>query len=737
MIYSLIYILPLSIISAYTLIPGIMNDRQPSNPLWSLLVILPMVILLCELKNVDSKRRIIILSSVVSLLIGVILVTKRETRAEWFSENSWIGYALCVSVAVFGIGEMIKRSHKLKLITGIIMLGVLISSLWLKIINNKFCFAAAMFLILTIIMEEVRHQDRQDGLLRKFVVRIIPFLVLEGFLLVLIPIRNVPYDWAITKKAINKISDGITILIQSIEDIDSAGNLDSSVGFSENSKMSGNVGEKPKEVMKLDAGIYSPSVVYLDGKYFEDFDGKSWSEAEKSYPYMMDTIETCCATAMLQGDIYRDYCKNEEIKITYTGQNTRYVFAPVKTLVSDAHFKDTEVSYSENEILFDEKKGNTTSYRIKYIYLNRNNETFPVLCENGEKITKEIWDNECLRHGLEGKEEYSFENFLAYRENLYNDTLNPNALSRDDLSPDVCAFLDEALDGAQTDYEKLCALERAFSDFEYTTNPGALPKEVDSPTAFLDYFLLESKRGYCNSFATAFSLLCRAEGIPVRMVHGYCVTECQKGIKSIQSTMAHAYPEAYLKGAGWLVFDPTPGYAVNNTWDKMGEYAVSNYTYNPSNYSGLTVNEDGGEEETVEGNAEVKWYMIVIPITLCVLVLVVIVLIQRLLNIRHFKKLETDEKGKIVSYRILTLLRRQGIVKADYETIREYAGRVRSERGIVLNGFVNSMETILYSAKGISEENLAELDGEYSLVRDELKGIDKVIYVILNFIGLL
>lgn len=58
---------------------------------------------------------------------------------------------------------------------------------------------------------------------------------------------------------------------------------------------------------------------------------------------------------------------------------------------------------------------------------------------------------------------------------------------------------------------------------EYNKNPGVLPDQVADGKSFLDFFLLESQKGYCTYYATAFVLLARAEGFPARYVQGFCV----------------------------------------------------------------------------------------------------------------------------------------------------------------------------------------------------------------------
>ena len=65
-----------------------------------------------------------------------------------------------------------------------------------------------------------------------------------------------------------------------------------------------------------------------------------------------------------------------------------------------------------------------------------------------------------------------------------------------------------------TDWEKMQKLEEWLGTFDYTLEPGKLPRDIDTPEKYMDYFLLEKKEGYCVHFATAFVLLARSEGLP-------------------------------------------------------------------------------------------------------------------------------------------------------------------------------------------------------------------------------
>ncbi|MBT8130700.1 MAG: DUF3488 and transglutaminase-like domain-containing protein, partial [Gammaproteobacteria bacterium] len=94
--------------------------------------------------------------------------------------------------------------------------------------------------------------------------------------------------------------------------------------------------------------------------------------------------------------------------------------------------------------------------------------------------------------------------------------------------------------------------------FVYTLNPPAL--NMASP---VDDFLFSSRRGFCEHYASAFTLLMRAAGIPARVVLGY-----QGGEKNpfanhltVRQSDAHAWSEVWVNNRGWVRVDPTAAVA--------------------------------------------------------------------------------------------------------------------------------------------------------------------------------
>ncbi len=91
--------------------------------------------------------------------------------------------------------------------------------------------------------------------------------------------------------------------------------------------------------------------------------------------------------------------------------------------------------------------------------------------------------------------------------------------------------------------------------YSYSLSPPALPQGRD----FVEYFLNDSRTGYCVHFATAAVLLCRSAGIPARYAEGYAVPSGKSGVwQDVPDRNAHAWLEVYYNGTGWLPVEVTP-----------------------------------------------------------------------------------------------------------------------------------------------------------------------------------
>lgn len=120
--------------------------------------------------------------------------------------------------------------------------------------------------------------------------------------------------------------------------------------------------------------------------------------------------------------------------------------------------------------------------------------------------------------------------------------------------------------GSETDFidQVLAQYQR---DFTYSLR--APPLGADT----VDEFLWDTRRGFCEHFASSFAFLMRAAGIPARVVVGYQGGEYHPaaGYLIVRQYDAHAWTEVWLQGRGWVRVDPTAAVAPERIETSVSE----------------------------------------------------------------------------------------------------------------------------------------------------------------------
>jgi transglutaminase-like putative cysteine protease len=139
-----------------------------------------------------------------------------------------------------------------------------------------------------------------------------------------------------------------------------------------------------------------------------------------------------------------------------------------------------------------------------------------------------------------------------------------------DTLPDDLRALAAQIAVGSTPYDKALALQNWFRDnFTYDIN---VP--TGQGTSAIRTFL-RNQRGYCEQFAGTFAVFARAVGLPARVAVGFTpgTYDASDGKYHVQGRHAHAWPEVYLTGIGWVPFEPTP---------ERGNPDAANYTGVPA-----------------------------------------------------------------------------------------------------------------------------------------------------------
>ena len=126
---------------------------------------------------------------------------------------------------------------------------------------------------------------------------------------------------------------------------------------------------------------------------------------------------------------------------------------------------------------------------------------------------------------------------------------------------------------ASNDREFIRTVLNMFNEeeFYYTLEPPPLGSNP------VDRFLFDTRQGFCEHYASAFSVMLRAAGIPARVVVGYQGGEFNPlgGHMVVRQSDAHAWTEAWLDGEGWVRFDPTAAVAPERVEIGVSEALLS------------------------------------------------------------------------------------------------------------------------------------------------------------------
>jgi hypothetical protein len=132
---------------------------------------------------------------------------------------------------------------------------------------------------------------------------------------------------------------------------------------------------------------------------------------------------------------------------------------------------------------------------------------------------------------------------------------NPAFLQLPPLSPEF-AQLSRRARGNADEPQRIAANIEDFleSGYTYTTD---LPEVGDSP---VEDFLFKTRRGHCEYFATAATLILRQNNVPARIVNGFYGGQWNNvgNYWAVRQGDAHSWVEYYDPQVGWLKLDPTP-----------------------------------------------------------------------------------------------------------------------------------------------------------------------------------
>lgn len=157
----------------------------------------------------------------------------------------------------------------------------------------------------------------------------------------------------------------------------------------------------------------------------------------------------------------------------------------------------------------------------------------------------------------------------SYKDFVYKNYLDvPNTQAMKEVEDAYADILDGDTSTVEGRFEVLKQIkERMQSECTYSLYPRKTPSNRD----FVNYFLLENRKGFCTYFATSGVVLARMAGIPARYATGYIIVEDDIAAGKwhsdnsvtvdVKDNRSHAWAEVYIDGLGWIPYEFTAGYS--------------------------------------------------------------------------------------------------------------------------------------------------------------------------------
>jgi transglutaminase-like putative cysteine protease len=209
---------------------------------------------------------------------------------------------------------------------------------------------------------------------------------------------------------------------------------------------------------------------------------------------------------------------------------------------------------------------------------------------------------------FEATEQYDDPYWVSYKLYEYSDAAlrasqaigPPEALEVPrDLVSDFTILAERIVEGESTDYGKLVAIrDYLIENYEWDEEFTSAPSTIDP----IRWFLYNERAGVGSHFNSAFIMLARCLGIPMRAVIGYTV-DAQMEIQYVMPQQAYMWAETEFENLGWVTIDASPNNYMDSDVNITIQTTVTNITGNdPIAIRGKQFNV-WGTVETLNGSA--------------------------------------------------------------------------------------------------------------------------------------
>lgn len=272
--------------------------------------------------------------------------------------------------------------------------------------------------------------------------------------------------------------------------------------------------------------------------------------------------------------------------------------------------------------------------------------------------------------------------------NQYPEAISENYLQLPSTLPERVKNLARNVTANQpTVYDKVKTVEGYFAKnaYGYNTIEVAVPKRDED---YVDQFLFETKKGYCDNFSTSMVVMLRSVGIPARWVKGFTPGTFEAlgddGLReyTVTNANAHSWVEVYFSGIGWVPFEPTRGF--DNPFEPESEETDSTPAAPVPTQPDKPEKDVTKDDKAASGEKTGSSSILKSAGTLAVILLISLVVIAglaylfrrkwlRQYTIWRYKHKKGADSFEEAFERLMWLLKVYGIKRRPAFTLREYA----------------------------------------------------------------
>lgn len=281
-----------------------------------------------------------------------------------------------------------------------------------------------------------------------------------------------------------------------------------------------------------------------------------------------------------------------------------------------------------------------------------------------------------------------------------------------------------------------------YDNTEYSLEPGTTPEGED----FIDYFLFQSKKGYCVHYASAAVMLFRSMGVPARYVEGYHAdkdTLQNKNVVTMKGTnlwhtveltdrYAHAWVEIYVSGYGWIPVEVTKAYLdikeerkTNiSEVEKPQKEESGKSTAQPANTAQPTQQTTKPQGKGMQNSVDfTKYYGVFRLFFGTAAILLIIVLRYAIITKKHQKEGSLQDENRAVYFyyarieKMLRLLRQCGKKQSLRQLLQEQTVSMDGVDAAEWISFYETMNDYTFSQNGVTASQAVEGRRLYEMVR--------------------